>query len=118
LIGLVLGASGIYGVLAFTVARRTQEIGIRRALGAPPSHVVREIVIGGMTPVVVGLVIGVLASYWTSTLWSTQLFGVSNTDPLVYAGVAAGVLLVGLASTIIPVRRALRVDPLVALRAE
>ncbi|CAN5872527.1 ABC transporter permease [soil metagenome] len=117
-IGLVLGASGIYGVLAFTVARRTQEIGIRRALGAPPFHVVREIVTGGMTPVVIGLVIGVLASYWTSKLWSTQLFGVSSTDPVVYAGVAAGVLLVGLAATIVPVRRALRVDPLVALRAE
>jgi putative ABC transport system permease protein len=117
-IGLVLGASGIYGVLAFTVARRTQEIGIRRALGAPPSHLVREIVTGGMTPVVVGLAIGVVASYWTSKLWSTQLFGVSSRDPVVYAGVAFGVLLVGLAATIVPVRRALRVDPILALRGE
>jgi putative ABC transport system permease protein len=117
-IGLVLGASGIYGVLAFTVARRTQEIGIRRALGAPPSHVVREIVTSGMAPVAVGLVIGIPASYWTSQLWRTQLFGVSSTDPVVYAGVAAGVLLVALAATLVPGRRALRVDPLVALRAE
>ena len=117
-IGLVLGASGIYGVLAFTVARRTQEIGIRRALGAPPSHVIREVVAGGMAPVVLGLVIGVLGSYWTSKFWSSQLFGVSSTDPAVYAAVVAGVLLVGLAATIVPARRALRVDPLVALRTE
>ena len=117
-IGLVLGASGIYGVLAFTVARRTHEIGIRRALGAPPSHVIREVVTGGMAPVGIGLVIGVLGSYWTSKLWSAQLFGVSGTDPVVYAGVSAGVLLVGLAATVVPARRALRVDPLVALRTE
>ena len=78
-IGLVLGASGIYGVLAFTVARRTQEIGIRRALGAPPSAVIREVVTGGMAPVGIGLFIGVLASYWTSKFWSSQLFGVSST---------------------------------------
>jgi putative ABC transport system permease protein len=117
-IGLVLGASGIYGVLAYTVARRTQEIGIRRALGAPPMVVAREVVGGGMKPVLVGLALGLIASYWTSRYWSTQLFNVSATDPQVYAAVAIGVLLVGLAATIVPVRRALRVSPIVALRAE
>jgi putative ABC transport system permease protein len=117
-IGLVLGASGIYGVLAYTVARRTQEIGIRRALGAPPMVVAREVVGGGMKPVLVGLVLGLVASYWTSSYWSTQLFNVSATDPQVYAAVTIGVLLVGLAATIVPVRRALRVSPIVALRAE
>jgi len=117
-IGLVLGASGIYGVLAYTVARRTQEIGIRRALGAPPMVVAREVVGGGMKPVLVGLALGLIASYWTSRYWSTQLFNVSATDPQVYATVAIGVLLVGLAATIVPVRRALRVSPIVALRAE
>lgn len=117
-IGLVLGASGIYGVLAYTVARRTQEIGIRRALGAPPMVVAREVVGGGMKPVLAGLVVGLIASYWTSSYWSTQLFDVSATDPQVYAAVAMGVLLVGLAATIVPVRRALRVSPIVALRAE
>jgi len=117
-IGLVLGASGIYGVLAFTVARRTRELGIRRALGATPWHLSRQIVIGCMTPVAAGLVLGILGSYWTSKLWSGQLFGVSSTDPAVYAAVAAGVLTVGLAASIVPVRRALRVNPIVALRAE
>jgi putative ABC transport system permease protein len=118
LIGLVLGASGIYGVLAYTVARRTQEIGIRRALGAPPALVAREVVTGGLKPVLVGLVLGLIASYWTSSYWSAQLFNVSGTDPQVYLGVAIGVLLVGAAATIVPMRRALRVSPIVALRAE
>lgn len=117
-VGLVLGASGIYGVLAYTVARRTQEIGIRRALGAPPSRVASEVVAGGMKPVIAGLALGVIVSYWTSRFWSTQLFNVSSTDPAVYAGVSAGVLLVALAATVVPVRRALRVSPIVALRAE
>ena len=117
-IGLVLGASGIYGVLAYTVARRTQEIGIRRALGAQPSRVAREIIAGGMKPVIAGLVFGLLASYWTTTLWSTQLFNVSRTDPAIYASVIVGVVLVALAATIVPVRRALSVSPIVALRSE
>jgi putative ABC transport system permease protein len=117
-IGLVLGASGIYGVLAYTVARRTQEIGIRRALGAPPALVAREVVTGSLKPVLLGLVVGLIASYWTSRYWSTQLFSVSGTDPQVYVAVAIGVLLVGVAATIVPVRRALRVSPIVALRAE
>jgi putative ABC transport system permease protein len=117
-IGLVLGASGIYGVLAYTVARRTHEIGIRRALGAPPTLVAREVVTGGMKPVLAGLVLGLIASYWTSQYWSTQLFGVSSTDPQIYAAVAIGVVLVGIAATVVPVRRALRVSPIVALRSE
>jgi putative ABC transport system permease protein len=117
-IGLVLGASGIYGVLAYTVARRTHEIGIRRALGAPAAVVAREVVGGGMRPVLAGLVLGLIASYWTSRYWSTQLFNVSATDPQVYVMVVIGVLLVGLAATIVPVRRAVRVSPMVALRAE
>jgi predicted permease len=117
-IGLVLGASGIYGVLAYTVARRTQEIGIRRALGAQPARVAREVIAGGMKPVIVGLLIGLVASFWTTSLWSAQLFNVSSTDPAVYAGVVVGVLVVALAATIVPVRRALRVSPIVALRAD
>jgi putative ABC transport system permease protein len=117
-IGLVLGASGIYRELAYTVARRTQEIGIRRALGAPPRVVAQEVVGGGMKPVLAGLVLGLIASYWTSSYWSAQLFDVTATDPRIYAAVAIGVLFVGLAATIVPVRRALPVSPIVALRAE
>ena len=117
-IGLVLGASGIYAVLAYTVARRTQEIGIRRALGAPPGRVARDVVAAGMTPVLAGLAFGLIVSYWTSRYWSAQLFNVSSTDPQIYALVACGVLVIALGATIVPVRRALRVSPIVALRAE
>jgi ABC-type antimicrobial peptide transport system permease subunit len=118
IIGLVLGATGIYGVLAYTVARRTQEIGIRRALGAQPSRLVKQIVTSGMWPVAVGLTVGLLASYWATQFWSAQLFRVSRADPFIYFGVAIGVALVALAATIVPVRRALRVSPLVAVRSE
>jgi putative ABC transport system permease protein len=117
-IGLVLGASGIYGVLAYTVARRTQEIGIRRALGAPGGRVAREVMAGAFKPVSVGLVLGLIASYWSSRYWSAQLFEVSSSDPAVYIAVAVGVVVVAFAATIVPVRRALRVSPIVALRAE
>ena len=117
-VGLMLGISGIYGVLAYTVARRTQEIGIRRALGAASGRVVRDVALVGVRPVVGGLVVGIAASYWTTQFWSAQLFGVSPLDPMVYAAVSAGVLIVSAAAAFVPARRALRVSPLVALRSE
>ena len=117
-IGLLLGASGIYGVLAYTVARRTREIGIRRALGAPSRGVVAQVMGSGLAPVAAGIVLGLVVSYWTTGYWSTQLFGVSPGDPLVYLSVTAGVLLVAMAAMLLPVLRALRVSPLTALRAE
>jgi len=74
IIGLVLGATGIYGVLACTVARRTQAIGIRRALAAPPGRLVKQIVTHGMWPVAVGLTVGLVASYCATQSWSHQLY--------------------------------------------
>jgi putative ABC transport system permease protein len=117
-VALLLGASGIYGVLAYTVARRTHEIGIRRALGAQPSRLAREVIAGGIMPVVVGLAIGLPAAYWSSRWWSSQLFEVSAADPLTYLQVTIGVLIVSLIATVVPVRRALKVSPIVALRDE
>jgi predicted permease len=117
-VGLLLGASGIYGVLAYTVARRTQEIGIRRALGAQPARLAREIIAGGMAPVAVGLSVGLIVSYWATRFWQAQLFQVSPADPLVYASVTTAVVLVALAAMAVPVRRALKVSPLTALRSE
>jgi len=117
-VALVLGASGIYGVLAYTVACRTHEIGIRRALGAQPSRLAKDVIAGGMMPVLVGLGLGLPAAYWSSHWWSAQLFEVSPADPVTYAQVTAGVLIVALVATIVPVRRALKVSPAVALRED
>lgn len=117
-VGLLLGAGGIYGVLAYTVARRTQEIGIRRALGAPPSRLAGQMIGGGMLPVGLGLALGLVASYWATQFWSTQLFRVSPADPYVYAAVAVAVTVIAVGAMIVPVRRALRVSPLDALRTE
>jgi putative ABC transport system permease protein len=118
LIGAVLGASGIYGVLAYTVARRTQELGIRRALGAPAERLMLDILLRGMQPVALGLVAGIVGSLWTTRLLATELFGISPTDPGTYAVATAAVLMVSLAACALPAFRALRVSPLTALRSE
>ncbi|HEY7058181.1 MAG TPA: FtsX-like permease family protein, partial [Vicinamibacterales bacterium] len=117
-IGVLLGATGIYGVLAYMVTRSTQEIGIRRALGAPAGGLLAHIVGGGMRPVAVGLVLGVLGSFWSTRLLTTDLFGISPTDPSTYVLAVVGVILVSLLACLLPARRALRVSPIVALRAE
>jgi putative ABC transport system permease protein len=118
LIGALLGASGIYGVLSYTVARRTQELGIRRALGAPAGRLVADIILRGMQPVALGLVAGILGSFWATRLLATQLFGISPTDPSTYVLASAAVLLVALAACAIPARRALQISPISALRSE
>lgn len=117
-IGLLLGASGIYGVLAYTVARRTREIGIRRALGAPTRGLVRHVIAGGLRSVSVGILIGLLVSYWTTRYWTAQLFEVSPTDVSVNVGVTAMILLVALLAMLVPTLRAVRISPLKALRNE
>jgi putative ABC transport system permease protein len=118
LIGAVLGASGIYGVLAYTVARRTQELGIRRALGASGQQLVGDIVLRGMQPVAAGIATGIVGSFWATRLLATQLFGVSPNDPATYAVATSGVLLVSLAACAVPAFRALRISPITALRSE
>jgi putative ABC transport system permease protein len=118
LVGAILGASGIYGVLAYTVARRTPELGIRRALGAPPERLLMDILLRGMQPVAVGLGAGIIGSLWATRLLETQLFSISPTDPATYAAATAAVLLVSLAACTLPALRALRISPLTALRSE
>jgi len=115
---LGLAAVGIYGVVAFSVARRTQEIGVRMALGAQRSHVTRLIVGEGARLAVVGVAIGVAASFAVTRLLSSLLFGVRATDPGTFFAVAAVLTLVALAASWIPTRRALRLDPNAALRTE
>lgn len=115
---LVLAAVGIYGVVAFSVTRRTQEIGIRMALGAQRSDVLRLVVGEGARMASVGVVIGVVASLAITRLMSSLLFGISATDPLTFVGVAALLSLVALAASYIPAYRAMRVNPVTALRYE
>ena len=117
--GYPLGATGIYAVLAYTVARRTQELGIRRALGAPAQRLLTDILVRGMQPVAVGVAAGLVWSFWATRLLGTELFGVSSrSDSATYAVATAGVLLVSIAACTVPALRALRISPRTALRAE
>jgi predicted permease len=117
-LALVLALAGVYGVLAYSVARRTSEIGVRLALGAEHRRVLRLIVVQGMRPVLAGVVLGVGATLWLSRLMASLLFQVQPYDPVTYGGVLAAILIVGTAACYLPARRVLRVDPAVALRAE
>jgi putative ABC transport system permease protein len=117
-VALALAALGTYGVLAYSVAERRREIGIRMALGADQRGVLGMVLSQGMTLAVGGLVLGMLGAIGLTRLASTLLFGVSPADPLTFGSVAAFILLVALAACIIPARRATRVDPLVALRQD
>lgn len=118
LVALFLSAIGIYGVTAYTVSRRTREIGIRVALGAERGDIVRLVVGQGMAPSVIGIALGIVAALALARFVSSLVFGVSETDPSTFAAVVLLLTLVALAACYIPVRRALKVDPVRALRYE
>ena len=117
-IGLLLAASGIYGVIAYFVNQRTQEIGVRMALGATPGSVVRMILAQAMRPVAIGTAIGIAAALAASQVLASQLFQVNRTDPLTIAAVVATLIGVALVASAVPARRAARVDPTRALQSE
>jgi predicted permease len=117
-LALVLAAIGIYGVISYSVAQRTHEIGIRMALGAGRGEVLRMILAQGAKIAGAGLVIGIAASFGLTRLMAKLLFSVSSADPLTFCAVAFVLVLVAMLACYIPARRALRVDPIIALRYE
>jgi predicted permease len=117
-LALILACVGIYGVISYLVGQRTREIGVRIALGAQRAEVMRLVVGQGARMALVGAAIGTVAALGLARLMTAQLFGVSAHDPLTFAGTAILLMLVAIGACYIPARRAMRVDPIVALRHE
>jgi ABC-type antimicrobial peptide transport system permease subunit len=118
LLGLLLACVGVYSVLAYAVARRRNEVGIRMALGASRSSVITLILREGFILIVAGAAMGLVLAAASTRFMTNQLFGVTATDPLTYIAVTSVLIVTALAACYLPARRAARVDPLVALRYE
>ena len=117
-LALILASIGIYGVLAYSVAQRTSEIGLRMALGAQPHQVLRLVLRQGMLLALIGAAVGILVALPVARLASGLLYGVSATDPITYAAITLLLMGVALLACYLPARRATRIDPLVALRVD
>jgi ABC-type antimicrobial peptide transport system permease subunit len=117
-LALALASIGLYGVIAYSTARRTREIGIRVALGARRTDVLRMILRQGMRLTLIGVGIGLVAAIGASRVLASQLFGITSTDPVTFGGVVLTLVAVALAACYVPARRAANVDPVNALRYE
>jgi ABC-type antimicrobial peptide transport system permease subunit len=118
LVAVVLAAIGTYGVIAYSVASRTHEIGIRIALGARPGEITRRVVRSGLALAAIGVAAGVAGALAVGRLLTNLLYGLPASDPATYAAVCALFLLVAAAAAWLPARRAARLDPMKALRTE
>ena len=118
ILALTIAAVGIYGTVGYAVTQRTQEIGIRKALGAPTGHVIRLIMRQGMKPALFGIVLGTLGALLLVRALSSVLYSVKGPDPIIFCLVPAILLAVGAVACWLPARRATRMDPMSALRSE
>ncbi len=118
ILAVVLSAIGLYGVISYVVTQRTREIGIRMALGALPAEVARTVVARGLALSVVGLSLGLIAAVWGTKLIKSALFGVTGTDATSYAMTGIALLMVSILASYVPMRRAMRVDPVIAMRGD
>jgi ABC-type antimicrobial peptide transport system permease subunit len=115
-LGFILALVGVYGVMSYLVSQQTREIGIRMALGAAPNGILRLVIAHGLKLTLAGVAIGLGTSLVLTRFISSLLFGISPTDPLTFADVAIALTLVAVAACWIPARRAMTVDPMIALR--
>jgi putative ABC transport system permease protein len=118
LVALVLAAIGIYGVTSYNVGQRTQEVDVRLTFGAPPNAILYMLVRQATTLTLLGVAAGLLCALLMTRLMSSLLYGVSSTDPAIFLGATALVTIVATIACYLPARRAVRVDPLAALRSE
>jgi ABC-type antimicrobial peptide transport system permease subunit len=117
-VGVVLGAVGVYGVIAYAVGERRREIGVRIALGAEPRRVAGSVVVHGLRYAVIGVAIGLAGSLAVTRVMRTLVFGVSTTDPATFVALSVFLIIVAALASYLPARQAARTDPMVALRVD